>query len=445
MKHLVATLFVLTSLYFLFSCKRDGDTIANKDSDQPISNGVAAKETPLKAKVKIYFENTLSMDGYIKGNTDFKDVFRELLVALENEDQIDFETEFYLINDKLIKENFGVETTKIADALSKPSITKGNGERGTSNFEDVLNTVLENQTGDVISIVMADFVYSPKGETDAPSALNQLKTYTKNAFQKAGTTNQDIETRIYQFTSKFDGTYYDINNKSISGIPQRPYYYFVIAPLNLMEIYERQISTQLKKLPSFENEISLSSQYFPNIAHQVLTATKNNGRINSRDGIEIIDYPRQGKLEFLVALDLKALPLNTDYLLDKNNYQLKSDELKIKDVGTIKGRDLHFSKEGKISINPSDLINIQGKSYTHVILFTADGMISEDLKLSLQKKIPRWVDEINSDDDRAIKADTIEQTKTFGFSHLVKGISDAYKQRTGNEEYFNIKIQVINK
>jgi hypothetical protein len=437
--------FLILSLFINIACEGgrgsgNRDEVATSGSMVPI---IIEKDLPLDATVKIYFENTLSMDGYINGNTDFKDVFRELLVAVDNEDVIDLETEFYLINDKLIKESFGVETTKIADALSKQSISKGN--RGTSNFEDVLNTVLENQTGDVISIVMADFIYSPGNETDTPSALNKLKTYTKEAFLKAGIADKDIETTIYRFSSRFDGIYYNINNSHIKGINHRPYYYFVIAPSNLMTVFEKQISPQLRNNKGFENEISFSPRYFENIPYQVFSATKSNGRINTRNGIEIVDYPRQGNLEFLVALDLTGVPLHEDYFLNKDNYHLGNDQFIIKDIGTINGKKLNFKTEGKTPINPSDLLKIQGKDYTHVILVSAKGLVSEDLKLSLRKSIPTWVNNSSSNDDRAIKSDSLEQTKTFGFAYLIEGISNSYIQKTGSKEYFNVKIPVIKK
>jgi len=118
------------------------------------------------------------MDGYINGNTSFKDVFRELLVAVDNENKIDLETEFYLINNELTPTNFGVENTKISEELT-PQSTAGKGNKNSSNFEEILNTILQKQDENVISIIMADFIYSPKGESNTISALNKLRTYTK--------------------------------------------------------------------------------------------------------------------------------------------------------------------------------------------------------------------------------------------------------------------------
>jgi hypothetical protein len=181
MKQIIAIIGLFGLMGVFSACeggRGGGDTKAQTHSD---TDGLAIDSNmPLDAVVKIYFENTLSMDGYINGNTGFKNVFRDLLVAVENEDDIDFSTEFYLINDKLIQTDFGVETTKISEELN-PRNTAGKGNKGSNDFEEVLDRILENQEGDAISIIMADFIYSPWEESNVPSALGNLKTYTQDA------------------------------------------------------------------------------------------------------------------------------------------------------------------------------------------------------------------------------------------------------------------------
>ena len=435
--------FVLFCLIYSCGGPVRGESSTEEEEIVPPSPPTPIGAAPLDATVKIYFENTLSMDGYINGNTGFKDVFRELLVSVENEDLIDFTTEFYLVNNKLTPENFGVETTKISEGLT-PRSTGSKGDKSISNFEDVLDKVLENQTGDVISVVMADFIYSPGKGENAPSALNKLKTYTKEAFLKAGIKNQNLETRVYRFTSDFDGTYFDINNRHIKGIKERPYYYFVIAPDNLMPLFEREIAAQLKTEPGFEHEVILSPKYYSNIPYEVLTSTASNGRLNTRQGLEVVSYPREGNLEFLVALDLRNLPVGNNYILDINNYELRNSQFKIEELGTKEGQKFIFKNKGEVAISPTDQLKLNAKDYTHAILVSSDGMVSEDLQISLQKKIPAWVKSRSSNDDQEIKNDSLEQTKTFGFYHLIEGISEAYLQKTGGSEYFNLTIPVKN-
>ncbi|MGY5846618.1 hypothetical protein ACW6QP_04300 [Salegentibacter sp. HM20] len=434
---------ILLLSVFVISCGRNTNDQGNGNSTPANSPPTPLPaNTPLNATVKIYFENTLSMDGYINGNTNFKDVFRELLVAVDNESNIDLDTEFFLLNNELTPTTFGVDNTKISEALT-PSSTANKGNKGSSNFEEILNTVLQNQKGDVISIVMADFIYSPEKEPDTPSALNKLRTYTQDVFQKAGNGNEDLETRIFSFSSDFNGTYYDINNKHISGIKNRPYYYFVIAPKALMNVFQHNIAKQLKNAPGYQNEALFTAVEFPNINTQILTSTANNGRLKSRgQELEVVSYPNNGNLQFTVLADLSALPLNDNYLMEKDNYHLANSEFTLKDIGRVQGKNLLFQEMGELKLDPSALVKINDKKFTHAIVFTANGRISEDLVLALKKKIPAWVQQAHSADDRGIKNDSLEQSKTFGFGSLVEGVSRAYRQKAGNDEYFKIRIPV---
>ncbi len=435
-------LSLLLLLFLVTSCKSDHVRGENSEKTELSKSETLPLATPLGATVKVYFENTLSMDGYIKGNTNFKDVFRELLVAVDNENDIDLETEFYLLNNELTPTNFGVDNTKISEKLT-PISTAGKGNKGSSNFEEILNTVLQNQEGDVISVIMADFIYSPEGEADTPSALNKLRTYTQDAFLKAVNQNNDLETRVYSFTSDFDGTYYDINNKHIQGVKSRPYYYFVIAPNYLMPVFANNIAAQLKKAPGYQNEVLFTSANFSSIPTEILTATANKGRIKARGrDIEVVSYPKGGDLEFTVLADFSELPVDNKYILDINNFKLANPEFSIKDIGVVNGKNIDFEDLGNIKMDPSTLVRIKNKTFTHAILFKAEGRVSEDLKFALKKRIPNWIKRANSEDDRQIRNDSLEQTKTFGFGHLVEGVSKAYIQQSGNDEYFNITIPV---
>lgn len=440
-KTILFKFFIL--LFLISSCGGREDRAGNPSPPpKPIPKSPIKSEAPQDATVKIYFENTLSMDGYINGNTNFKDVFRELLVAVDNENNIDLETEFYLLNNELTPTNFGVDNTKISEKLT-PKSTAGKGNKGSSNFEEILNTVLQNQEGDVISVVMADFIYSPDGQQNTPSALNKLRTYTQDAFLKALNQNPNLATRVYRFTSDFDGTYFDIDNKHIQGVKSRPYYYFVIAPGKLMSVFDDKIATQLKNAPGYQNEALFDSANFSEIPIEILAATANNGRIRAKgNNIEVRDYPRSGNLEFTVLVDLSELPVNNQYLIKKNNYELPNSEFSIKEIGLKKGKNLEFEDLGKVKINPAGLVKILDKNFTHAIIFQAEGMVSEDLKFSLKKSIPNWIKTAHSSDDQKIHSDSLEQTKTFGFGHLVQGVSRAYELQNGNDEYFKLTIPV---
>lgn len=446
-KHFIKYILLV---FMLIACKRDN---ANKDNsivDQHSEKGKTVqaktqKAQPQEAKVKIYFENTLSMDGYINGNTDFKNVLRELLVAVDNEDELNFDTEFFLVNNKLIQEDFGGESIKITEKLN-PKSTSNKGNKGSSDFEEVIDEVLQNHSEDDITIITADFIYSPKGEPDTPSALSKLKTYTENAFLKATSKFEGLETRIYQFESSFNGTYYDIDNKSISGINNRPYYYFVIASSSLMSFFDENVGEELKKNATFQNEVFFTkAKYTEGINFHVLTSTAKNGRFRFMSGkLKIFNYPENDSLKFTVLMDFDNLPLSNSYLMNPNNYLLNNSNFRVKNIGLKKNKKINFKGETPIKITEVDYSSIKNQNYTHAIQFEVQGKENSVLGFSLNKRIPIWVENINSKNDRNILLDSLEQKKTFGFLNLVEGISDAYLKKSDENHFFEIKIPIEN-
>jgi hypothetical protein len=236
--------------------------------------------------------------------------------------------------------------------------------------------------------------------------------------------------------------YYDINNKSIQGINSRPYYYFIIAPTGLMTVFTNEIAPQLKKTKGYRNEAFFTTSDYNPISTEILSSTANKGRLRVRDeNLEIVSYPKEENLKFIGLIDFSDIPVDNKYLTDKGNYSLSNLEFSIKEVGLKKGKNVHFEGQIVEKINANDLVSIINKKFTHAIHFEAEGMVSEDLKFALRKKIPAWVQKSHSDDDRQIYNDRLEQSKTFGLSYLIEGVLGAYLQ-IGNDEYFNVTISV---
>ena len=62
------------------------------------------------------------------------------------------------------------------------------------------------------------------------------------------------------------------------------------------------------------------------------------------------------------------------------------------------------------------------------------------MSITLNNKLPNWINVSNSDNDYPFDGTT---TQTFGFSTLIKGIEEAYKEvsNAGHLAEFNIKIK----
>ncbi len=441
MKHILLISIACIFLIVIVSCGRKTGNEQTLVSNIGTANPIVSM--PKNATVRVYFENTLGMDGYINGNTDFKDVFRKLLVALDNEKRVDLNLEFYLINDTLAQTDFGVEPIQWPEKLN-PKNFMGIGDRGHGDFKEIFDRVLENQSENeqVISILMADFIHSPKESGNAPTDLNKLKTYTKNAVLNSGIAEGHIDAGVYRFTSDFNGTYYDRNNEFIEGLDSRPFYYFVLAPDNLMDLFADGIATELISDSSFENEALFNGREYNGTPHFVLPSV-GKLRVNRRNkSMELLDYSNKGDFEFVLMLNMEQLPVSDHYLMNPNNYRLHNPEFEIKDIGRVEGKDIKFKTMGTKSLDSLSLEEIGSQKFTHAIVFSLKGLLSSDFGFSLRQTVPGWVHRVNSNDDQGILADSLEQTKTLGFGKLIHGISEAYQEERGNDEYFSIGIPI---
>ena len=80
------------------------------------------------------------------------------------------------------------------------------------------------------------------------------------------------------------------------------------------------------------------------------------------------------------------------------------------------------------------MVTVEKTTSTHfVTVSTTSIFTTQDLKLELSNKIPAWVEQSNSVDDRNVKD---ELDKTFGLSYLVQGVSEAYATQNPEQTYY---------
>ena len=81
------------------------------------------------------------------------------------------------------------------------------------------------------------------------------------------------------------------------------------------------------------------------------------------------------------------------------------------------------------------------KTLSHKLLIATTDLQPTELDISLIRKLPQWIDDSNSKND--VNQTGEELKRTYGFSSLVKGVSDAYSSTAkGTDEYFKIHISI---
>lgn len=391
-------------------------------------------------QVNVFIENSGSMDGYVKGTTEFEAALSDLLVQIQykyNKEKNNNENlKINFINTKIYPSKVD-EVNSFVEALEPRKAPYEVGNRSVSKLNEILEIILDSTKKDEISILTSDCIYSLDKGKDTEGALEFQKSLTKGAFLEKSK-EFDFSTIILKMNSKFDGRYWDKNNQeTYLSKEYRPYYIWVIGRNPLIEKFQENID--LSKLKGFENSYFLSnvnSKSFP--YHTILSETnrkggfrKSNRKAKSHElrDIESIEYDN-GIFQFSIAIDLDHVQADNSYLIDKENYKVTEGYV----VESIKSIDI----EG---VEKRDYNTISKTTATHIVTISLSSDFRvQDLELELSNKVPSWVVNSNSMDD----SDVInELNKTFGLHYLVEGVYEAYiKQNSDNRSYFKINIPI---
>jgi hypothetical protein len=188
--------------------------------------------------VNVFFEISPSMHGYVNGDTEFrKNHIYDLLLAIKSD------SAFKKINAKYISgivdsmETFtmkdGVAREKIRSFVDKhlsvDGFRKGCLKKGTNCDRTIMEAVIDSarklQNNSTISILISDFIFSPKNKGNLAVTLKEQQISIADAFKE----EENMQVAIYRFVSNFDGIYYDINDqtrtkKTYKELTKRPYF-----------------------------------------------------------------------------------------------------------------------------------------------------------------------------------------------------------------------------
>jgi hypothetical protein len=415
--------------YILRIAKRRREKLA--DPDIYIEKDV----TQAKPHFNIYIENSMSMDGYVNGNTQFEGAITKLMVLIKNYSGQD-KLHINFVNSKIIAAT-QVDITNFAQKLEPKSVTYnvGGQARTISDLNNVFRMVLDS-TANGVSVLISDCIYSLGKVGDTEGSLNIQKSLTMDAFLDKLRSSQ-LATICLKLNSNFNGVYYDMKNaKTNLNINDRPYYIWLMGPRNLLEDFYATLKPEAD-LDGYRNSFILfpaaggKEPYFT-----VLKETEKRGSFKtdraSRDFVHAIDdigYD-DGLLQFTVALDLSKVPVDTSYLFDKNNYKLP-DGFKLTDI----------KKLTRNNVSKRDWVSVEKTGTTHLLTIQIPKEFTlQNLKLELLRQIPAWVGQTHCSDDADIRN---LASKTFGLKHLVEGVNEAYKKHDpANQAFFTVTVNI---
>jgi hypothetical protein len=409
-------------------------------TDPEIFSPKTTAETSFKSQIKVFIENSGSMDGYIRNTSEFEAALSDLLVQVQyHYGKKNLNVNF--INTKIYPSQI-TEVKDFVEALEPEKTPYKVGDRTVSRLNEILKMILDSTAKENISILVSDCIYSLDKKNNTEGALEFEKSLTKGAFLEKSK-QFGFATIILKMESKFTGKYWNKDNgfEQLNGA-SRPYYIWIIGSNDNINEFSKKVNT--KSLKGFENSYFLSN--FTKEKQPFFTVLKETNKVGSFKqtdrgekqtdrgekevkSINDIEYDN-GTLQFSIAIDLGNIPVDSAYLTNPQSYVVP-DGFVVKSI----------SKIDRNKLTQRDMVIVEKTSATHYItISTTNKFTVQDLKLELSNKIPAWVEESNSIDDRNVKN---ELDKTFGLSYLVQGVSEAYAtQNPEQTSYFKIIVTI---
>lgn len=382
-----------------------------------------------KPVYKVFIENSASMDGYVQGNSDFKNAIYGFLSDIKNKGYgITDEMNLFYINSETIP--FKDDVAKFIKTMNVSTFKQTPGDKGTSDIADIVKRVLENTKGDTISIFISDCVFSPGKGKDGKNYLAVASIGIKSDFSDKIFAEKDLMTAVIKMSSQFSGTYYNYLNQAQKLDNKRPYYVWVIGK-------EKHLSNLLKKIDvkalsgvqthHFFYPLSMSAQpkYRVLYSDKIGTFDIDHKDLNKINSARVSDRGTQnGEFGFAIGIDMSKVGIENTYVEQKDNYKINNSGYNIEIIPITED----------MKVTTPELQN-----FTHKIIVKASALKSGLLNIELKRTIPQWVTDTDSKEDTNQKGE--ELNKTFGFGSLFKGVSDAYRP-TGDDEFFKISINI---
>jgi len=404
-------------------------TVPALNEEQPIEKENAALTAPI---IKVYVENSGSMDGYVKGATDFENAVYSYLSDIQMADlgkkvpgSYKNTLELNYINSKVLKHPSDVE--EFIKKLEPTTFRQRGGNRGASDMSDIIGKILEQTDKDNIAVFVSDCIFSPgkryKIHDNADEYLVAQQIGIKNHIVEKLAENPDFAFVVLHLTSQFDGMYYNKFDERTPIKADRPFYIWLMGDkirlAKLMEVVDKDKIKGSGTLHSYMMS-KTGKKLIYGILPQESRGRFDLDRMNPKTTlVNAKTDGKGGKKQFQLAIGVNYADclLDDGYLMNPDNYAVSNKAYALKIIKN----------------------NNPASSYTHIIkLDLTEPIISKGcIKISLLNKIPSWIENYTDTMGLNINAEGA-MNKTYGLKYLIGGVYDAYAA----DEYGTITINI---
>lgn len=353
---------------------------------------------PTKPKLKVFLENSGSMDGYMCDGSDLKDAVYDYLSDLNGcTDTMSLN----YINSQVIPYENDLES--YIKNLNPISFKNAGGNRSNSDLSSCIKTVLNETNDNTVGMFISDCILDLT-EANANKLLTNCKITIKNAINEKRKKVTDLGVIVVKMTSDFNGKYFyaDGGEEELSNV-ERPYYIWLFGDKkHLRSIMENAPLEDLSKY-GFKEYVA-----FANI-------DKVDFEIGSKKNIKYKKIKsNKGKFEAIINVDFKSTLQPDSVLTTINNYEITDKSIKIESIKSTK------------------------EEYTHNLRINIpEECTSTKVAVTLKRPdMPKWVKVTNDETGNNIKKNI---DKTTGIKHLIDGVAESYEKENVAELILTLK------
>lgn len=351
--------------------------------------------------LKVFIENSGSMDGYMCDGSQLKDAVYDYVSDIN---RVSTKTELYYINSKLIPYNRNL--TNYIKALNPAAFKNAGGNRSNTDLGDLIANVLNEVNDTTVCIFVSDCILDLPAK-DAQKFLINCEIRIKDEVINTQKRVPDLGVEILKLSSDFNGKYFYPNGTvEILKDVKRPYYIWIFGNKNYLSKLNAAVPfSQLTKY-DFKGIVAFASQ--SNVPFEIF-----NNALTSK-----IVVPAHGDYHITIQADFRATLQPDGVVQDKGNYTFNNSTIVVDGIYPIS--------------DPKS-------KYSHFIKFTIPKgtNVAQDCLSFNTPKMPSWVSESNDDTGTNIHDNL---SKTIGIKYLIQGVADAYKNETVCTTFnFNVK------
>lgn len=366
-------------------------------SSTPVPSAIPSQNPCLK----VFIENSGSMDGYMCDGSQLKDVVYDYISDIN---RISSKTELYYINSMLILYNGNL--TNYIKALNPTAFKNAGGNRSNTDLGDLIANVLNEVNDTTVCIFISDCILDLPAK-DAQKFLTNCEIHIKDEVINAQKRVPDLGVEILRLSSDFNGKYF-YPNGSIEMLKdvKRPYYMWIFGNKNYLS--KLNASVPFSQLAKYDLSGIVAFANYSNAPFDIF-----NNALTSK-----IIVPAHGDYHITIQADFRTTLQPDGVIQDKGNYTFNRSTIVVDGIYPI-----------------SDAKS----KYSHFIRFTIPKgtNIAQDCLTFNTPKIPSWVSETNDETGVNIQENI---NKTTGIKYLIQGVADAYKNEKVSTSFnFNVK------